>query len=52
VAGYVIQKTNNWDLPFLGSIGLLLFGAIAAYWMKPNDALVGAELDLSPTATT
>ncbi|HMC31487.1 MAG TPA: MFS transporter, partial [Candidatus Angelobacter sp.] len=33
VAGYVIQKTGNWDLPFLGSIGLLFFGAIMAYWM-------------------
>ena len=43
VAGYVIQKTNNWNLPFLGSIGLLLFGAIIAYWMKPNEKLAGAE---------
>jgi MFS family permease len=44
VAGYVIQKTNNWDLPFLGSIALLLFGAIMAYWMKPNEPLPGTEL--------
>jgi len=44
VAGYVIQKTGNWDLPFLGSIGLLLFGAIMAYWMKPNEPLPGTEL--------
>ena len=44
VAGLVIQKTNNWDLPFLGSIGLLLFGAIMAYWMKPNQPLPGTEL--------
>ncbi len=43
VAGYVIQKTGNWDLPFLGSIGLLLFGAIMAYWMKPNEPLPGTE---------
>ncbi len=50
VAGYVIQKTNNWDLPFLGSIGLLLFGAIAAFWMKPNQPLAGAELDLRSPA--
>lgn len=45
VAGYVIQKTGNWDLPFLGSIGLLLFGAIFAYWMKPNEPLAGAEMN-------
>jgi sugar phosphate permease len=44
VAGYVIQKTGNWDLPFLGSIGLLLFGAIMAYWMKPNEPLPRTEL--------
>ena len=44
VAGYVIQKTGNWDLPFLGSIGLLFFGAIMAYWMKPNEPLPGTEL--------
>jgi sugar phosphate permease len=44
VAGYVIQRTNNWDLPFLGSIGLLLFGAVMAFWMKPNEPLPGTEL--------
>jgi len=44
VAGYVIDKTKNWDLPFLGSIGLLLFGAIMAYWMKPNEPLPGTEM--------
>jgi nitrate/nitrite transporter NarK len=44
VAFFVIQKTGNWDLPFLGSIGLLLFGAIMAYWMKPNEPLPGTEL--------
>jgi MFS family permease len=45
IAGYVIQATNNWNLPFLGSIGLLLFGAILAYWMKPNETLAGAEVE-------
>jgi len=44
VAGYVIQRTNDWDLPFLGSIGLLLFGAILAFWMKPNETLAGTEM--------
>jgi sugar phosphate permease len=44
VAGYVIEHTHNWDLPFLGSIGLLLFGAVFAYWMKPNEPLAGAEM--------
>jgi len=29
-------------LPFIGSMGLLLLGAILAYWMKPNEVLPGA----------
>jgi MFS family permease len=49
IAGYVIQSTNNWNLPFLGSIGLLLFGAILAYWMRPNETLPGAEVGMSGT---
>jgi sugar phosphate permease len=46
VAGYVIEHTHNWDLPFLGSIALLLFGAVFAYWMKPNEPLAGAEVSV------
>jgi hypothetical protein len=42
--GCVIEKIQNPDLQFLGSIGLLLFGAIMAYWMKPNEPLPGAEM--------
>jgi MFS family permease len=44
VFGFVIDKTGNWELPFLGSIGLLLFGAILAFWMKPEEGLAGARL--------
>jgi sugar phosphate permease len=43
VFGYVIDRTGNWDLPFLGSIGLLLFGSVLAFWMKPGKGLAGAE---------
>jgi sugar phosphate permease len=39
IAGYVIDKTGNWELPFLGSIGLLLIGSVVAFWMKPNEGL-------------
>jgi len=42
--GYVIDRTGNWNLPFLGSIGLLLFGSIMAFWMKPEKELAGAAL--------
>jgi sugar phosphate permease len=49
VFGYNIDKTGNWELPFLGSIGLLLVGSILAFWMKPEEGLVGAQLS-SPVA--
>ncbi|HKD47820.1 MAG TPA: MFS transporter [Rhizomicrobium sp.] len=44
VAGYVIGWTRNYTLPFLGSMALLLLGAILAYWMKPNEGLPGASI--------
>jgi MFS family permease len=44
VFGFVIDKTGNWELPFLGSIALLFLGAILAFWMKPEEVLAGAEL--------
>lgn len=44
VAGYVIDKTGNWELPFIGSIALLLVGSILAFWMKPDEGLDGAVL--------
>ena len=39
VAGYVIDKTGNWELPFLGSIGLPLIGSVLAFSMKPGEGL-------------
>jgi MFS family permease len=39
VFGYVIDKTQNWELPFVGSIALLVLGAIIAFWMKPSETL-------------
>ena len=38
VFGFVIDRTHNWSLPFLGSMGLFLVGSIAAFWMKPEEA--------------
>ena len=37
VFGYVIDKTGNWNLPFVGSIALLFLGSIAAFWMKLGE---------------
>jgi MFS family permease len=40
IAGYVIDKTGIWELPFVGSIALLLLGAMLAFRMKPDEELV------------
>jgi len=42
IAGYVIDRTGVWELPFIGSIGLLLLGSMLAFWMKPNEELDGS----------
>ncbi len=44
VFGYVIDKTGNWELPFLGNIVLLLLGAVLAFRMKPEQALDPAPI--------
>ena len=46
VFGFVIDKTNNWELPFLGSIVLLFLGSIVAFWMKPGEKLVVPATEL------
>ena len=54
VAGYVIDKTGNWQLPFLGSIALLLLGAVLAFWMKPTEELIvpGGRIENSEARAT
>jgi MFS family permease len=44
ISGYVIDKTGNWELPFIGSIVLLLAGSVLAFWMKPEQGLAGAAI--------
>ena len=39
IAGYVIDRTGVWELPFIGSIGLLLLGSVLAFWMHPDKEL-------------
>jgi MFS family permease len=36
VAGYVIDLTGNWFLPFLMSMGLLVLGGLCAFLMRPE----------------
>jgi MFS family permease len=37
VAGFVIDATGNWYLPFLMSMGLLVLGALTAFLMHPEQ---------------
>ena len=39
IAGYIIDKTGVWELPFIGSIVLLLLGAMLAFRMRPDEEL-------------
>ena len=37
VFGIVIDATGNWTLPFLGTMGLMLVGLLAAFAMRPDN---------------
>ena len=39
IAGYVIDRTGIGELPFIGSIVLLLFGSMLAFRMRPDEEL-------------
>jgi MFS family permease len=36
ISGYVIDKTGNWDLPFVGSIVLMGIGVLLSFRMQPD----------------
>jgi len=44
VAGYVIDLTGNWYLPFLMSMGLLLVGGFCAFLMHPETPFEADEV--------
>jgi sugar phosphate permease len=46
--GFIIDATGNWNLPFIGSIGLLLAGALLASTMHPERPF---ELEAARTST-
>jgi cyanate permease len=48
VAGYVIDVTGNWYLPFLMSMGLLLLGGFSAFLMHPEKPF--EQTDVMPSA--
>ena len=48
VAGYVIDLTGNWYLPFLMSMGLLVLGGLCAFLMHPETPFETAETMVPP----
>jgi nitrate/nitrite transporter NarK len=51
VAGYVIDVTGNWYLPFLMSMGLLLLGGLSAFLMHPEVPFEADEVVLQAKAS-
>lgn len=49
VFGVIVDRTGNWQLPFVGSLGLLLVGAALAVTMHPERPFVEAEAQLTRT---
>ncbi|GLS44822.1 MFS transporter [Methylobacterium brachythecii] len=45
VFGFVVDKTGDWTLPFMGSIGLCLLGAVLAFTMHPERKFEDASTD-------
>jgi hypothetical protein len=45
----IIDRTGNWELPFVGSMALLLFGAIVALWMKIEEMPSEPRASATPT---
>jgi MFS family permease len=39
VSGFVIDQTGNWELPFLGSMVLMLIGMGLSFRMRPQERL-------------
>jgi MFS family permease len=56
LAGMIIDRTGNWELPFVGSMALLLFGAILALWMKieemPSEPRASATTAVQPAVSS
>jgi MFS family permease len=48
VFGYVVDLSGSWQLPFAGSIGLLLLGAILTFWMRPDRGITPAAVGARP----
>lgn len=53
ISGYVIDKTGNWQLPFIGSIVLMGIGVLLSFAMRPDKKFKSASvLDAGATLET
>jgi ACS family glucarate transporter-like MFS transporter len=43
VAGWIIDTTGDWNLPFVGSMVLMLLGAVMAFAMRPEHPFAMEE---------
>ena len=41
--GWIIDQTGSWSLPFWGTMGLLVLGIAAAFWMRPDRTFARDE---------
>jgi MFS family permease len=44
VGGYLVQRTNNWMLPFIVSMGVILVGAALSFTMHPERPLADERI--------
>ena len=44
VFGWVIDTTGSWTLPFLGTMGLMLIGLLAAFAMRPDRSFARPDV--------
>jgi MFS family permease len=49
IGGYLIQKTGNWMLPFIVSMGVILVGSALSFTMHPERPLADSEGEPGPT---
>src|SRR4029077_14229898 len=52
VFGYAIDLTGRWDVPFVGSLAVLLLGALLALRCRPGERFVDTREDLTPILKT
>jgi MFS family permease len=50
VSGYLIDRFNNWELPFLGSMLLMAIGTVLAFRMRPESRFDNAADDAAAGA--